>query len=308
MSVWIEHYQGRPTLLVVDDQPINIRVINELFRADCDMHMATCGEQAIAISQSLQPDLILLDIMMDGMDGLEVCRRLKRDPTTAAIPIIFITAKGEANDEALGLELGAVDYMSKPLNPAIVRARVKTHLTLKMQGDYLKQLASLDGLTGIANRRAFDQRLAEAWGHASREGETLSLMMIDIDYFKRFNDHFGHLEGDQCLRRVAAVLADAVKRPYDTVARFGGEEFACILPDTDAQGALKLAQQIQHSISQLAIAHPASKVSDDLTLSIGIASLKPKIGRHETELIGLADTALYQAKSDGRNQICSQTQ
>lgn len=306
MSFWIEHCQGRPTLLVVDDQPINIRILNELFRADCDMHMATCGEQAIAISQSLQPDLILLDIMMEGMDGLEVCRRLKSDPATAAIPIIFITAKDAANDEALGLELGAVDYMCKPLNPAIVRARVKTHLTLKMQGDYLKQLASLDGLTGIANRRAFDLRLAEAWSHACREGETLSLLMIDIDYFKAFNDHFGHLEGDQCLCRVASILADSVNRPYDTVARFGGEEFACILPDTDAPGALKLAQHIQHNLKQLAIVHPASDVSEVLTLSIGIASLKPKIGGNDTQLIALADAALYQAKSDGRNRVHSQ--
>lgn len=213
MTFWIEHCKARPKLLAVDDQPINIRIINELFRADCDMHMATHGEQAIAVSQSLRPDLILLDIMMDGMDGLEVCRRLKSNPATAAIPIIFITAKGDESDEALGLELGAVDYISKPLNPSIVRARMKTHLTLKLQSDYLKELVSLDGLTGIANRRALDLRLAEAWNNASRKGETLSLLMIDIDYFKRFNDRFGHLQGDQCLRRVASVLAESVNRP-----------------------------------------------------------------------------------------------
>lgn len=303
MSFWIEHYQGRPKLLVVDDQPINIRIINELFRADCDMHMATHGEQAIAISKTLQPDLILLDIMMEGMDGLEVCRRLKSDPTTAAIPVIFITAKSEENDEALGLELGAVDYISKPLNSAIVRARVKTHLTLKLQNDYLKGLASLDGLTGIPNRRAFDVRLTQAWNQACREGGTLSLMMIDIDYFKRYNDHFGHLLGDQCLRQVAETIAQSVNRPYDMAARFGGEEFVCILPDTHLQGALTLAKKIQHSISQLAIAHPASAVSEQLTLSIGIASLMPRIGSEPTELIALADKQLYQAKNNGRNQV-----
>lgn len=307
MSFWIEHCQGRPKLLVVDDQPINIRIINELFRADCDMHMATGGEQAIAISQSLQPDLILLDIMMDGMDGLEVCRLLKSDPATAAIPVIFITAKGDENDEALGLELGAVDYISKPLNPAIVRSRVKTHLTLKIQGDYLKGLASLDGLTGIPNRRAFDLRLADAWSQASREGTALSLIMIDIDYFKRYNDHFGHLAGDQCLSLVATALADSVNRPYDMAARYGGEEFACILPDTNLQGALKVTSMLRTNISELKIAHPASDVSEQLTLSMGVASLQPRIGGDAAELIALADEQLYQAKHNGRDRVQSQT-
>ena len=305
MGFWIEHYQGRPKLLVVDDQPINIRIINELFRADCDLHMATHGEQAIAVSKTLQPDLILLDIMMDGMDGLEVCRRLKMDPATAAIPVIFITAKREEDDEALGLELGAVDYISKPLNSAIVRARVKTHLTLKLQNDYLKGLATLDGLTGIPNRRAFDVRLAQAWSQACREGGTLSLMMIDIDYFKRYNGHFGHVQGDDCLRQVAKAIAQSVNRPYDMAARFGGEEFACVLPETTLQGALILAEKIQARISQLAIAHLGSEVSEWVSLSIGVASLQPRVDREPSELIALADQQLYQAKHNGRNQIFS---
>lgn len=305
MGFWIEHYQGRPKLLVVDDKPINIRIINELFRADCELHMATHGAQAIAVSKTLQPDLILLDIMMDGMDGLEVCRRLKMDPATAAIPVIFITAKREEDDEALGLELGAVDYISKPLNSAIVRARVKTHLTLKLQNDYLKGLARVDGLTGIPNRRAFDVRLAQAWSQACREGRTLSLMMIDIDYFKRYNDHFGHVQGDECLRQVAKAIAQSVNRPYDMAARFGGEEFACILPETNLQGALILADKIQARISQLAVAHPGSEVSKWVSLSIGVASLQPRIDREPSELIALADQQLYQAKQNGRNQIFS---
>lgn len=305
MGFWIEHYQGRPKLLVVDDQPINIRIINELFRTDCDLHMATHGEQAIAVSKTLQPDLILLDIMMDGMDGLEVCRRLKMDPATAAIPVIFITAKREEDDEALGLELGAVDYISKPLNSAIVRARVKTHLTLKLQNDYLKGLARVDGLTGIPNRRAFDVRLAQAWSQACREGGTLSLMMIDIDYFKRYNDHFGHVQGDECLRQVAKAIAQSVNRPYDMAARFGGEEFACVLPETTLQGALILAEKIQARIRQLANAHPGSEVSEWVSLSIGVASLQPRVDREPSELIALVDQQLYQAKHNGRNQIFS---
>jgi diguanylate cyclase (GGDEF)-like protein len=303
MSVWIENCQRRPKLLVVDDQPINIRVINELFRAECDMYMATNGEQAIALSKSLHPDLILLDIMMTGIDGLEVCRRLKSDPETAAIPIIFITAKVDETEEALGLELGAVDYICKPLNPAIVRARVKTHLTLKIQTDYLEGLARFDGLTGIANRRSFDERLAQAWNQACREAGTLSLLMIDIDYFKRYNDHLGHLQGDECLRQVAEAIAQSVNRTYDMAARYGGEEFACILPETNSQGALRVAKQIQNNMTQLAIPHPNSEVSRHITLSIGVATLHPRIGSEAIELVALADEQLYQAKKNGRNQV-----
>ncbi len=307
MAFWTEHNTTRPKLLVVDDQPLNIRVLNELFRFDCDVFMATRGEQAVDICQQQQPDLVLLDVVMQDMDGYEVCRRLKANPTTQHIPIIFVSARGEDEDEAFGLELGAVDYISKPFNPTIVRARAKTHITLKRQSDYLRNLVSLDGLTGIANRRAFDERLANAWAQACRDATSLSLMMIDIDYFKRYNDHFGHLKGDICLKRVATALATIANRPYDLVARFGGEEFVCLLPDTQTQGANMLAQRMQAKIEQLQIDHPMSKVSNKLTLSIGIACTLPSYQAQVSQLLQIADEQLYKAKHAGRNQISTVT-
>ncbi len=213
METWLDERLGRPKLLLVDDQPMNIRVLHQLFRYECDVHMATGGEQAIEVCKALLPDLILLDVVMEGMDGHEVCRRLKADPLTQDIPIIFLSANGEEDDEAIGLELGAVDYIGKPFNPMIVRARVKTHLTLKRQGDYLRSMAMLDGLTGVANRRKLEARLEAAWSQACRDNGPLSLIMIDVDYFKKYNDHYGHQSGDQCLRRLAMALAATLNRP-----------------------------------------------------------------------------------------------
>ena len=303
MESWIEHSNTRPKLLVVDDQPLNIRVLNELFRFDCDVYMATRGEQAISLCQQQQPDLVLLDVVMEGMDGHQVCRQLKADPATRHIPIIFVSAKGEEEDEALGLELGAVDYISKPFNPTIVRARVKTHLTLKLQSDYLRSLASLDGLTGIANRRTFDDRLTKAWAQSCRDGTPLSLLMIDIDYFKRYNDHFGHQKGDQCLKRTAAALTSAISRPYDLVARYGGEEFVCLLPESQSEGAILVARKMQSQLEQLKLEHPTSDISDRVTLSIGVATLFPSPQEEPSTLLQAADTQLYNAKHAGRNQI-----
>lgn len=302
MRPWIEHSQHRPKLLVVDDQPLNIRVLNELFRFDCDVFMATNGEQAINICQQQQPDLILLDVVMDGMDGHQVCRHLQAEPATRHIPIIFVSAKGEEEDEALGLEMGAVDYISKPFNPTIVRARVKTHLTLKLQNDYLRNLAGIDGLTGIANRRTFDERLTSDWRQACRSNTPLSLLMIDIDHFKNYNDHCGHQTGDDCLKRVAGVLASTVGRPFDLVARYGGEEFVCLLPDTAAEGALLIAEKMQAQVALLQIEHPASAVSNHVTLSIGITTQQASPHADCRVLLHAADTQLYKAKRAGRNR------
>lgn len=305
MKPWIEHSKARPKLLIVDDQPLNIRVLNELFRFDCDVFMATNGEQAISICLQQHPDLVLLDVVMDGVDGHQVCRQLKANPDTRHIPIIFVSAKGEEEDEAQGLEIGAVDYISKPFNPTIVRARVKTHLTLKLQSDYLRSLAGIDGLTGIPNRRTFDDRFTEAWAQSCRDGGPLSLLMIDIDHFKLYNDHHGHQEGDQCLKRVAAALASTTSRPYDLVARYGGEEFVCLLPDTPADGALLIARKMQQQIEQLQIEHPASMASNYVTLSIGISTQLPSPNADCRVLLHAADAQLYKAKRAGRNRICA---
>ena len=305
METWLDERLGRPKLLLVDDQPMNIRVLHQLFRYDCDVHMATGGEQAIEVCKALLPDLILLDVVMEGMDGHEVCRRLKADPLTQDIPIIFLSANGEEDDEAIGLELGAVDYIGKPFNPMIVRARVKTHLTLKRQGDYLRSMAMLDGLTGVANRRKLEARLEAAWSQACRDNGPLSLIMIDVDYFKKYNDHYGHQSGDQCLRRLAMALAATLNRPYDLLARYGGEEFACLLPDTDLAGAERVAQKMLAAVAELRIEHLASDVGPQVSLSLGIATVRVSARLTPQELLRCADEQLYLAKAGGRARVCA---
>lgn len=305
METWLDERLGRPKLLLVDDQPMNIRVLHQLFRYDCDVHMATGGEQAIEVCKALLPDLILLDVVMEGMDGHEVCRRLKADPLTQDIPIIFLSANGEEDDEAIGLELGAVDYIGKPFNPMIVRARVKTHLTLKRQGDYLRSMAMLDGLTGVANRRKLEARLEAAWSQACRDNGRLSLIMIDVDYFKKYNDHYGHQRGDQCLRRLAMSLAATLNRPYDLLARYGGEEFACLLPDTDLAGAERVAQKMLAAVAELRIEHLASDVGPQVSLSLGVATVRASARLTPQELLRCADEQLYLAKAGGRARVCA---
>lgn len=305
MEPWLDPSLGRPKLLLVDDQPINIRALHQLFRFECDVLMATGGEQAIDICRAQLPDLILLDVVMDGMDGHEVCRRLKADPLTQDIPIIFLSANDQEADEAQGLELGAVDYIGKPFNPVIVRARVKTHLTLKLQSDLLRSMAMLDGLTGVANRRKLEDRLQAAWGQAFREGGPISLIMLDVDYFKKYNDRYGHLAGDQCLRRLAQALSGALSRPYDLVARYGGEEFACLLPDTHQNGGHLVAQKIMAAVADLRIEHLASDVGPYVSLSLGIATVLPSPNLQWSDLLRFADEQLYQAKEGGRARFSS---
>ena len=223
----------KQTILIVDDSPENITVLGALLRADYGIRVATNGDKALKIVDSDNPpDLILLDVMMPGMDGYEVCRTLKDNPLTRNIPIIFITAKCSEDDEVKGFERGAVDYVTKPFSPVIIKARVRTHLELKKYRDLLENTSYCDGLTAIANRRRFDEYYATMWSVSVRESLPLSLIMIDIDNFKRFNDGYGHQEGDACLIRIAQKLAASVRRKTDLVARYGGEEFVCVLPGT----------------------------------------------------------------------------
>ena len=293
---------AHPVLLVVDDQPINIQALYQAFSADHQVLMATSGAQALALCAARQPDLVLLDVVMPGMDGHEVCRRMKADEALRDIPVIFVTAHSDEAAETLGLELGAVDFISKPINPRIVRARVKTHLTLKAQSDLLRNWVYLDGLTGVHNRRYFEERLASEWARAARSGAALSTVLIDVDFFKRFNDHYGHLAGDDCLRRLAATLKACVKRPGDLVARYGGEEFVCLLPDTDLAGAVELAQQLGHEVRALGLAHAASSAADVVTVSLGVCTKRGDTVGSAAALLREADAQLYVAKSRGRQQ------
>lgn len=263
---------------------------------------ATNGRDALSQAAEELPDLILLDVDMPGMDGFEVCRQLKADVQTRTIPVIFVTGKGETEDEARGLEVGGIDYLTKPVRPAIVRARVRNHLELKRARDLLERLATLDGLTSIANRRRFDEQLEREWRRAQRNMSEISLIMIDIDFFKQFNDTYGHAQGDDCLRRIAASLESAVLRPADLITRCGGEEFVCLLPETGMSGARDVAERMQSSAAELAIPHGASTISDQVTLSMG-ATMAPGAGNAAAELVELADARLYRAEKGGRNQI-----
>nr|WP_115720536.1 diguanylate cyclase [Gallaecimonas mangrovi] len=295
-------FVGRPRLLVVDDQPINIRALNEIFKDEYECLFATSGEQALIQARTQKPDLILLDVMMPDISGHQVCQTLKKDPTTADIPIIFVTSQNEDMDEAYGFELGAVDFISKPINPVIVRARVKSQVALKLQYDFMRNMALLDGLTGVPNRRRFDEELKKYWLMCRREHKPLTVVLIDVDFFKRYNDCYGHLAGDDCLRQTSKALQSALKRPLDLLCRYGGEEFACLLPYTDAQGAQKVGDTLQQVIAALGLAHSQSDVSDKVTVSIGIATQIPTAEATALLLVEAADGALYQSKSQGRAQ------
>ena len=297
---------ARPKVLVVDDQAINVQALYQVFQADHQVFMATSGEQALAVALRRQPDLVLLDVMMPGMDGYEVCRRLQSEDATRDIPVIFVTAHRDDEAETRGLDAGAVDFISKPINPRIVRARARTHLTLKRQSDLLRQWVYIDGLTGVRNRRYFDERLSEEWARSLRQKTALSLLLIDVDFFKRFNDRHGHASGDACLREVARALGEGMRRPSDLIARYGGEEFACLLPDTDAAGAESLARQLGERVRSCELPHGDSEVSPWVTVSIG-ACTKPEALTESAAgslslLVEQADGCLYAAKSAGRDR------
>ncbi|MBS1187112.1 MAG: response regulator receiver modulated diguanylate cyclase [Burkholderiaceae bacterium] len=296
---------NKPSVMIVDDTPANIRVLAESLRRDYRIRVATSGREALdLIAHVGPPDLLLLDVMMPEMDGYEICRRLKSAPETRNVPVIFVTARAEAADEEYGLKLGAVDYIVKPFHLPIVTARVRNHIELKQKTDLLESLAMLDGLTGIPNRRRFDQTLADEWLRARRDGERLSLLILDIDHFKEYNDHFGHAGGDRCLTKVAEALAQGVNRAGDLVARYGGEEFIALLPDTDADGAREVAARFRETVELLALPHPLSRAASHVTISVGFATLTPASGGGAETLLKLADTMLYRAKEQGRNRIC----
>lgn len=295
----------RPKLLLVDDQPINIQVLYQAFSTDYDVCMATSGEQALSVCANQNPDLVLLDVEMPGMDGFEVCARLKANLATRDIPVIFVTAHVDETSEMRGLDIGAVDFIYKPINAKIVRARVKTHITLKAHSDLLRSWAYIDGLTNVYNRRCFDERLQMEWKRAMRSDSELSLILIDVDFFKKYNDKYSHQDGDNCLRQVASTLKTYSKRPSDLVARYGGEEFVCLLPETTLKGAVQCAEQFRQQIMNLGITHDDSSVSSVVTISLGVCTKSTGVYGSPEELLRQADLQLYRAKQLGRNQACA---
>ena len=305
VAALLDSTHGKPKLLVVDDQAINIQVLYRCFAGDYQVFMATDGEQALKICSNNPPDLILLDVVMPGLDGFEVCKRLKADVTTSHIPVIFVTSHTDPAQETHGLNVGAVDFIAKPVNPDVVRARVKTHLTLKFQSDLLRKLVFLDGLTGVFNRRYFDQQLSTEWARATRNQSPLSLILLDVDFFKLFNDRYGHQAGDDALRTVSNALKTCLRRPADLVARYGGEEFACVLPETSYDDALQLAHELERRVRELALPHQSSSVAEVLTISVGLATRAGNTDGDVRDLVGLADNLLYKAKHTGRGRVCS---
>lgn len=311
-------------LLIVDDDPSCLRLLHVILADVAEVFMACSGEEALRQIEKHAPDLVLLDADMPGIGGYGTCMALKANPDTADLPVIFVTAHADTDSETKALALGAVDFIHKPVNPPVVVARVKTHLALKQKSDALRRLTAVDALTGIANRRAFDDSLNREWRRAMRRREPLSLLMLDIDFFKRYNDAYGHLAGDACLQLVAHTLADSAQRAGDVTARYGGEEFAVILPHTSPADAQAIAERLCRSVRSLGIPHGDSPVGPQVTISVGVASLfvpcpkdqindKPCLPCHLFDscrtgpdaLLALADQALYAAKHNGRDTVAS---
>ena len=297
------------TVLIVDDTPQNIHILMEAMEDDCRVLAAKSGAEALHKALQEKPDLILLDVMMPDMDGFEVCHQLKQNDATRNIPVIFVTAAGDHEHEEKGLRLGAIDYIRKPFHLPVVRVRIQNHLRLKRKSDLLEELARIDGLTDVANRRGFDEALLREWNRCKRRNAPLALLMLDIDHFKMFNDTWGHAQGDLCLIRVAQCIASNLKRPGDLVARYGGEEFAVLLPETPLVAAVEIAESMRAAVQALTIPNagaggPVTIDGGPVTISLGASAMWPA-GDDNTELVRQADTALYQAKAQGRNRVCA---
>jgi diguanylate cyclase (GGDEF)-like protein len=290
-------------ILIVDDTRLNIKIMTYILEKNYKIFCAASGKEALDIVMSESIDLILLDIIMPEMDGYEVCKIIKSNLKTQNIPIIFISAMTNVEDETRGLEVGAIDYIFKPVSPPILKARVKNHLELKKLRDILERQSTMDELTGIANRRYFDVTFDKEWRRALRSGNTLSLVFIDIDFFKKYNDFYGHLAGDDCLRQVGSTLKQLLRRGGDLVARYGGEEFIIILPATSLANAVLVGEKVRSNIESLKVVHQMSEVSEYVTVSVGIATVIPEENMIAASLLEQVDKALYQAKNRGRNMV-----
>lgn len=290
------------TLLIVDDEKHNRTLLLELLKDNYQIIFAKNGRQALELAAAHRPDLILLDVLMPEMDGYQTINALKADEASRDIPVIFISALDSADDEAQGLELGAADYITKPFHPSIVRARIRNHLQILQQRRQLEQLSLVDSLTEIPNRRRFSQVLEQEWRRCLRKQEPLSLVVVDVDHFKLYNDSHGHAIGDNILYLVAQTLSHGLRRASDFVARYGGEEFVMLLPESEASEALALVERIRQDINDQQLEHRSSPVVPWITLSFGGATVIPDTPEVDSEFFCRADACLYQAKHQGRNR------
>ena len=298
----------RSTLLLVEADARQIATLQSMFSSKYNVEVANDGKQAANIAFDLDIDLILCAVACATISGPELCTLLKNNPITRHVPIILLTDKASSEEEHMCLELGAIDYISRDVNPAILNLRVRNHMVLVEHQKLLEYVSSTDGLTGLANRMQLDTTLNRVWHAAIRAGHSIGLLMIDIDHFKYYNDEFGHIQGDECLKQVASAIAKSQCREEDFAARYGGEEFVLLLPYTTLQGARKVARQLLKTVRQLNI--PAAKQSetDRVTVSIGVAAVSPKFDPLQNispmELIKQADTQLFKAKRAGRDRMC----
>mgnify|MGYP005725921123 CR=1 FL=1 len=320
-------------ILVVDDVHENRILMKSLLKLGgyenvTTVESATKAFQHIGLESPSNAkgkvDLILMDLMMPQVDGITACRMIKSKPYLVDIPIIMVTANTDSKSLESSFASGAIDYIHKPLDKTELLARVRSVLKLKEEMDRrkarekelwevkhkleeankaLRRLSARDGLTGVLNRRIFDEKIAEEWRRAPRENTVISLILLDIDYFKAYNDHYGHQAGDQCLKSVADTLNKTLMRTGDMLFRYGGEEFAAILPHTNLSGAIHVAETLRHNVETLKLPHEKSQIIDHITISIGVATMKPAKANFYSELIELADKALYKAKKTGRNRV-----
>jgi len=309
-------------ILVIEDSKITLNILcDHIQKMDLTPIACDAGNKAVDLFLQERPDLILLDVIMPDIDGYEVARQIRQLETPGEwTPIIFLSSLNKDKDIEEGIAAGGDDYLLKPISGIVLAAKIRAMqrivqmrqslllLTRKLDqaNQELKRLTSLDGLTGIANRRHFDSVLLREWRRAMRMGEEISILMCDIDYFKQYNDTYGHQNGDECLRQVARTLTQAMDRGGDLVARYGGEEFIAVLPGTSLSGASFVAEQMRKAIQQLNIAHPGTPFSL-ITASFGVASGIAMPETDPQDLVGAADLALYKAKHRGRNRVCQTT-
>ena len=294
----------KPTILVVDDMTTTLLLLHDLLKDTYEVKIAKSGTKALEILESPNDiDLILLDIEMPDINGYDVCKRIKNNETIKNIPIIFITGRTSQEDEEYGLNLGAIDYITKPFNKAIVKLRIKNYLNLKIKNDMLEKLSMYDGLTNIRNRRFFDETFEKTFNEIKRDKKSLAVLMIDIDFFKPYNDNYGHGQGDETLRKVAKALEKTIKRPSDFVARYGGEEFVILLKDINKDGVEAVANNLLNAVRELKITHEFSKIEKYVTVSIGASFYNSSSDVTKLELLLKADETLYSVKNSGRNNF-----
>jgi diguanylate cyclase (GGDEF)-like protein len=290
-----------PTILLASKSPLNIHSLISVLNHEYDLKVATTPHVAMKIIFSNDPpDLILLDSDMAGPNEICICSHLRESHKTNSIPLIILS--NNPDEQTKAFLMGAADFIVKPYNNIVLKAKVNTHAHLRVRTKLLEKLASIDGLTGIPNRRYFNNRLHEEFKRGQRSKQKLSLIIVDIDFFKLFNDTYGHGAGDDCLRQVAQMLKSILQRPGDLSARYGGEEFVFLLPDTDYIGAMHIAEKLVAGIQSLKIAHEKSTVSKFVSISAGFATSDYSIDNLPESILERADQALYNAKNSGRNQ------